>query len=94
MWYGDFAHQGQSVVFVLDGCRDVHGGDSLAIFPETLRSEFHGIRPTIEAYSRCGKLGTVDEPACGIRVGAEGAPGEFVVKSGNVVSRYRIDRWD
>lgn len=94
MWHGTFPHHGQSAVAVLRGCRDVRGGDSLALFPEILRSEFHGVRATIEAYSRTRRLGAVERPACGIRIGSNGCPGEFRVTSNGVVALYKFDRWE
>lgn len=48
-------YQGASVIFILDGARDTQDA-RLALFPETLRSEFHGIRATIEAFSKCGTI--------------------------------------
>lgn len=94
MWHGTFTHHGQSAVAVLRDCRDVRGGDSLALFPEILRSEFHGVRATIEAYSRTRRLGEVEKPACGIRIKKSGCPGEFRVTAGGVVALYKIDRWE
>lgn len=57
-WYGDqkFAHMGDNVMLCLDGAKDRSGGRSLALFPELLRSELHGVRSVIEAYSNNGKL--------------------------------------
>lgn len=93
LWGGKCLHQGESATFVLENCYDSRDAD-LALFPEILLSEFHGIRSVIEAYSRNGKLPRCEQPACGICVGKAGAAGEFRVTTGNVVSNYRIDRWD
>lgn len=97
MWYGEFAHQGQGVVFVLDGCKDTRN-DSLGLFPEILRSEFHGVRSVIEAYSRTHKLDVTEGPAAagillqkttGVRQGT-------IVEVETLGQRllYNIDRWD
>lgn len=98
MWYGEFDHQGKGVMFILDGCKDetwkLIGN---AIFPEILKSEFHGIRSTIEAYSRGAKLFGADEAsACGIMKHA-GQDGwniilRVVTKLG--VTNWKLDRWD
>lgn len=92
MWHGKCAHQGESATFVLADCYDTMG-DGIGLFPEILKSEFHGIRATLEAYSRGKRLANDPQAAAGICV-RNGAAGEFRVTSGAVVSRYRIDRWD
>ena len=43
-------HHGAGVLFVLAGARESRQ-DGSALFPEILKSEFHGIRSVIEAYS-------------------------------------------
>lgn len=95
MWQGDFGHHGASVFFILDGCRDSRN-DALGLFPETLKSEFHSIRATIEAYSRNGKLeGAEEASACGIRL-QKGAEWDyrFRVNVQGAELEYVIDRWD
>lgn len=98
-WYSDkFAHQGNAVIFLLEGCRDTnYRGVGNGLFPELLKSEFHEIRSTIEAYS----LGTVAEgyeeaTANGVTLQQGGATVEHsfevVVKGISIV--YKIDRWD
>jgi hypothetical protein len=44
-----------SIVLFLQGARD-SANNSLALFPEILRSELHGVRSVIEAYSNRNKL--------------------------------------
>lgn len=46
-----FAHHGKGVLFVLEGARESRF-ESLALFPECLRSELREVRATFEAYSR------------------------------------------
>lgn len=60
-WQSDkFKHHGDGVFFVLENARDsrsVGGG----YFPETLRSEYHGIRSVIESHSRGSSYAGRDE---------------------------------
>jgi len=96
MWGdGKCSHQGQSIIFILDGAKDSQDAGN-AIFPEMLRSEFHGIRATIEAYSRNAPLAGRDEAsACGIRL-QKGTNwnARFRVTSAGRSVEYRLDRWD
>lgn len=92
-----FAHQGKSVMFVLNGARDMRSASAgNALFPETLRAEFHGIRKTIEAYSRGATIaGSEDASACGIIFGQGSTwSNQFRVTSKSVRSVYKLDRWD
>ena len=94
-WGGGFEHQGNSVIFILDGARD-SGQAGLGLFPEILRSEFHGIRATIEAFSIAGKIADADgASACGVRLqkGA-GWNATFRVISKGIAVDYKLDRWD
>lgn len=97
MWYGEFGNHQKAVHFIVDGCKDTtYRGSGNAIFPETLKAEFHGVRATIEAYSRIAELEGYDEAsACGIRCGAGQSwnlPIRVTSKLG--VTAYRLDRWD
>jgi len=93
-----YAHQGCGVVLLLQGAQDTRDAGN-AIFPEMLRSEFHEIRSTIEAYSRAAKLtGREEADACGITFGKGGTPWRdcllrVTLKDGSIVS-YKLDRWD
>ncbi len=92
-----FQHQGKALSFYIEGAKEARPNAGLALFPETLRSEFHGIRSVIEAYSRAGKLEGQDGPhaiartfdagernwSCRLRVTGRGRRDE-----------YRLDRWD
>ena len=97
-WYGQpLSHQGESVFFILSGAYDVRYTCSGGLFPETLRSEYHGIRATIEAYARTAVIAGKDEAtACGI--GLSKGSGEwnhlFRVTSKGAAVTYRLDRWD
>lgn len=93
---GNAAHQGDGLLFVLDGCRDSRTGGGLALFPEVLRSEFHGIRASIEAFSRAGELeGREASTANGLdfRKGKTWNA-DIHVTSRGITSAYKLDRWE
>lgn len=94
--WGDrpLAHQGQGAIAIIPGARDTRwataGG---GLFPEILRSELHGARSVIEAYSKRAMIAGYDESsACGLMFGK--APAEFRVttRTGSRFS-YVVDRW-
>lgn len=97
MWNGGHDHQGASVFFILEDCHDTNAARAgLGIFPESLRSELHSIRATIEAFSNAGVIeGADDASACGIRLqkGQEWAAVFRVTSAGSTVE-YVLDRWD
>ena len=88
-----------SVTFVLKGAVD-QANKSPALFPETLKSEFHAIRATIEAFSKAGKLEGSDEAsACGILFSKLDANHRWqsrfrVTTTGGSILYYCLDRWD
>lgn len=95
MWHSGFDHQGEGVVFVIKDAIDSRESGN-AIFPETLKSEFHSIRATIEAYSRSASLYDRDKAsACGImlRKGTQWNA-KFRVKASGQWIEYKLDRWD
>lgn len=98
-WFdeGKYAHQGEGVFFVIEGCKEMSNG-SLALFPETMRSEFHGVRKVIEAYSKANKIQETPGPnAAGILMqkGVQTAWNEiFEVEASGQRVLYKLDRWD
>lgn len=97
MWAGDgkHAHQGRGLMLVLDGARESRN-PGLGLFPEILRSEYHGIRATIEAFSRAGTAsGREDGDVCGMICGSAtwGHTLRAVLTDGSR-GVYLIDRWD
>jgi hypothetical protein len=99
MW-GDadkFAHQGASVFLLLAGAKDSHAGSAGAgLFPQLLKSEYHAIRATIEAYSQGARIGGLEESsACGLKL-EKGAEWNHMVRVETADARldYRLDRWD
>jgi hypothetical protein len=99
MWTNPhMTHQGMNVLFILAGARDTRAATAgAAIFPETLRSEFHGIRATIEAYSRNAVIADAEtSEACGILLSKGGNwKARFKVESHDLsIVEYVLDRWD
>ena len=91
------AHQGQGVIFLLDGAKDKRD-PGLCLFPEILKAELHPVRSTIEAFSRRGKLdGREQANANGVMfvAGSRTWACELrVVSTLGIESVYRLDRWD
>lgn len=70
MWNGGHEHQGVGVLFVLAGAHETRRC-GLALFPEILKSEFHGIRAVIDAYSKSDRaqIDGMDQPhAAGLMI--------------------------
>jgi hypothetical protein len=91
-----FDHHGAGVVFVLDGCRDTAHQRSGGMFPEQMKSEYHAVRKTLEAYFQNAAIeGKHEAEACGIAL-VKGATWNltFRVTSRGVRSTYKLDRWD
>jgi hypothetical protein len=61
MWHGSNEHQGKGVIFVIAGARESRQSGA-ALFPEILRSELHGVRSVIEAYSYRAMIEGMGEP--------------------------------
>jgi hypothetical protein len=87
--HGDGAH------FILRGSADT-AKPGLALFPEILKNDFHGIRSAIEAFSAAGKLdGAESASACGLCLQQSGQqPLTVRVAIAGARVLYRIDRWD
>lgn len=98
-WYGvQTPGEENRVCAILEGCRDTREAGN-ALFPEILKSEFHGIRRSIEAYAQSAKLGGREEAdACGLVMvegrGSEGYTLTLRVLSRGIWMTYTIDRWE
>lgn len=90
MWSEDSppSHFGKNVMFILKGARETRN-EGNALFPETLRSDFHGIRKVVEAHSRKSRIHDIDGP----HVVGKGL-GTTIRVHTSVVTEYLIDRWD
>ena len=92
-----FTHQGEGVIAVLKGARDTDNTGGAGIFPEYLKAELHGVRATVEAYSRVASIETTGQPAAGIdfRKSAKSTWGTRLrVRTATSVGVYKLDRWD
>lgn len=90
-------NQAKAAVLILDGARDLrheHGG---GLFVENLRSEYHGIRATLEAHFGQARIEGRDEAtACGLALqhGSNSWGHVLRVTAGGVAASYKLDRWD
>jgi hypothetical protein len=95
MWQNGnaFERMGSGAMLILEGAKDTRN-NSMALFPEILKSELHQIRSTIEMFSKRGKLeGQEEASACGLFL--QGDAGTNIrVKTSLGTTEYRIDRWD
>jgi len=99
LWQAGFKHQGEGVLFVLDGAKDdrsVGAGNNL--FPELLKSELHGARKVIEAFSKTAKVhGFTNASACGYlfqkNISSFSRNRIRVTTQGTAIE-YSLDRWD
>jgi len=97
MW-GDkpLSHQGEAVFFLLDGARDTKHQRGGGFFPETLRSEYHAVRATMEAHAQAAVIECRDEAtACGIDL-QKGSTWNHLFRVTSKAGRvtYKLDRWD
>lgn len=91
------ANLGEGFVLVLEGCADQAQGVGNALFPESLLGELHGVRSTIEAYSRRAEMqGREEASACGldVRKGATSIGYRLRVTTAGMKTDYQLDRWD
>jgi hypothetical protein len=98
-WFGHVSpNHAPGALFIMEGCKDVHTNQGNALFPETLKSDLHEIRATIEAYSRSAKLGGHEEAsACGLVIRKGFKPSDTLiveVRAGAASTQYNIDRWE
>lgn len=92
-----FSHQTKGALMVIEGCRPPAGGGS-GLFPSFLRSEYHPVRRTMEAFQKAATVAGHDAAAaCGLTV--RPGQGEALrlrvhAADGEGVMAYVIDRWD
>ena len=89
-----FTHHAESVLFVLDGCRERTAPRGGSFFPSMLRSEYHEIRSVMEAYAKRAEIcGVASGDANGIVLQQGGACWPLEVRV-DAFATYRLDRWD
>lgn len=88
---------GPSAILIVEGMQDTRN-NCLALFPECLRGELHGVRSVIEAHSRRSKLhgrpSGPSAPAAGYRLDKGVASASLKVVAGGVEVVVKIDRWE
>jgi hypothetical protein len=96
MWHDGNEYQGAGVMFVLAGAHETRQAGA-ALFPEIMRTEFHGIRSVIEAYSRSAEIAGLHEPhAAGVMLDKGDNTWQVVLRvlAGGKSLDYCLDRWD
>jgi hypothetical protein len=89
-------HQGSSVCFLLENARDKSHTAGGGLFVENLKSDYHPVRRTLEAYFKSAVIEGKDEAeACGLFL-SKGAKWDavFRVTSRGIRTDYILDRWD
>jgi len=92
----DCQHQGERLLLLLDGAKESRNA-GIALFPEILRTEFHGIRAVIEAHSKTAKIEGMEDPhACGLILakGDQEWSARIRATTNGLKSEYCLDRWD
>lgn len=87
---------GRHMFFLIKGCRDTTAGLGRGFFSETLRSDFHAVRATIEAFNRQATIAGAEEAgACGLGM-TDQRPWNLTLRvtTAAATATYTIDRWD
>lgn len=88
-----FSHQKDTIHFAIVGCAESRPA-SLALFPEILKAEFHGIRSVIEAHSNRGEgQGAESGTANGLTFDGAGTL-TLRVRTADGLASYTLDRMD
>lgn len=100
-WASPQGHLGVDLLMVLSGAADTRTSQGNALFPETLRDDLHGVRSTIEAYSKRATIGPAELPGGGVPQLASGYGLSSVHASctlrawiSGAWQAYEIDRWE
>lgn len=99
MWHATSTktHHTQLALFILEGARDTLYKTGAGFFPEFLRTEYHAIRATMEAYAKGAVIeGKDDASACGISLqkSAKWNHRFLVTSRDGIAQAYTLDRWD
>ncbi len=98
MWDPDrtYPHQGEKMFFLLRGARDMRYTQGAGFFPEQLRSEYHGVRATMEAYVREAVVAESEQASANGLAIQPGRPADVRVRVASKTGRavYLIDRWE
>lgn len=89
-------HHGDGIILLIEGARETRNAGA-ALHAAFLRSDLHGVRSVIEAYSRGGQMqGLAEGSAIGydLRDKSGGYPALLRVQCAGRALEYKIDRWD
>ncbi len=94
-----FAHKGEKAFFILQNAKDKKYSKGAGFFPESLKSEYHSIRSTMEAYAKNAVLSGKDEATgCGIGLQKDSSSWDSlllqITSLDGMQVRYQLDRWD
>lgn len=94
----NFTHKGEKAFLILQNAKDKQYVRGAGFFPESLKSEYHGIRSTMEAYAKNAVIEGKDRAtACGIGL-QKGSNWDRILlrvtTQDNVQVKYQLDRWD
>jgi hypothetical protein len=87
---------GRHLLFLLEGCRDTVQGLGRGFFVETLRSEFHPIRSTLEAYAASAPIeGAGEANTCGLGM-SDQSPWNLPLRvtTATGTTTYLVERWE
>lgn len=94
-WHGNPQPQhGIGAILLLANAKGIPAAAN-CLFPEHLRDDLHGIRSTVEAYSKTSSLGPRDDVATGYDLRKDSRWDCRVrVWSSSAAIEYQLDRWD
>lgn len=95
-WCADpLPHFEKRALFLLAGAGETRQ-PGLALFPETLKAELHGIRAVIEAHSKRSEMDLSAHAAVGLSFGQHraGQPIHIVASVDKHSFQFSLDRWD
>jgi hypothetical protein len=94
-----FAHKGEKAFFILQNAKDKKYSKGAGFFPESLKSEYHSIRSTMEAYAKNAVLSDKDDATgCGVGLQKDSSSWDSILlrvtSQDGMQVRYQLDRWD
>jgi hypothetical protein len=95
----NYAHKGEKAFFILQNAKDKKYSKGAGFFPESLKSEYHRIRSTMEAYAKNAVLaGKNEATACGIGLQKDSSSWDSILlrvtSQDGMQLKYQLDRWD
>lgn len=90
-------NHGDGVIFLLEGAKPTHHQRGGGMFVESMRSEFHAVRRTLEAHFLSTPIADADTAsACGLSLGASSQKLDLTIRyeTPTETGTILIDRWD